>query len=242
MKELLDCDIESILLNKQNNNFPHNQKIAAACAAFFNIVSNCVTNENALKHDYEEKIQSNTTIISDTYSRITDLQNELSDIALQHQVLDKQRSDIFKRHQIVQEEIDEQRSKKESLTFEVAELEKELEESKVMKRLKWDGLKRATKAYKSYLQFSIQITDSTEISDKVRVIFFKPVKTDTPQYFVDLIHTSGLWKVELIHPSLKSKDEEQLQCVVNFKNQRAITDITAFLCILRKIFKKQLNT
>lgn len=43
--------------------------------------------------------------------------------------------------------------------------------------------------------------------------------------------------VVTIHPSLNTKHEEQLKCLVNYKKHQEVSDITAFLCVLRKLFE-----
>lgn len=239
MEELEECGIESILLNRAGDAFPHHQTIRAICHEFFDTVSNSVNKETARKHDYSKRIANNAIVIANTLSQIEDLQNESASVALQHKVLEKQINNAFEQQEKLAKEIEEEISREEHYALEIAELEQELNESKRIKVLKWDGIKRVSKAYRSALQFHIQITDSSEAYDKIRTVFFELQKDDDPQYYVDLIRTADTWKVDLIHPSLTPKHEEQLKCVVNFEKQREVSDVTAFLCIIRKVFKQQ---
>ncbi|XP_046737301.1 uncharacterized protein LOC124406032 [Diprion similis] len=238
MEELLEYDIESILLSRTKNVFPHQQRVIAACETFLNSVSSSIKKQCAQKHDYQKKVAKNEAIIADVTNQIKEIQNEYANIALQQKVMEKQISNVLQKQEKVKQKIVEGRSQEEEYALEIVDLEKDAEENRMKKKMNWDAVRRACSAYKLGLQFRIEIIDSSEVCDRVRISFFKLLKDDSPQYYADLIRTADLWRVELIHPSLNLKHQERLKCVVNFEKQQEISDITAFLCLLREIFKE----
>ncbi|XP_046607314.1 uncharacterized protein LOC124298833 isoform X1 [Neodiprion virginianus] len=238
MEELLNYDIESILLSRTNDVFSHQQRVTAACEAFLNSVSSSIAKQRAEKNEYQEKVTKNAAIVADVSNQIQEIQNEFANIALRQKVVEKQISNILQKQEKVKQEIVEGRSQEENYSLQFVDLEKDAEEKKIKRQMKWDTIKRACSAYKLGLQFRIEISESSDVCDRIRIIFFELLKDVSPQYYVDLIRTADLWRVELIHPSLSLEHQEQLKCVVNFEKQQEISDITAFLCLLREIFKE----
>lgn len=68
-----------------------------------------------------------------------------------------------------------------------------MEEKTLKKHMKWDGIKRALKAYKTGLQIRIKIIETSELFDKIRISFFA-LKDEDSEFYVDLIRTSDLWR------------------------------------------------
>ncbi|XP_043257819.1 uncharacterized protein LOC122400425 [Colletes gigas] len=231
MMEEFCCDIVHAL---QNRDFDVLQKY------YYNIREKIDAKvEEAIAYEIEcrEKRTLRVNKILELQQEFENLKSEIDMTKLQQKVVDKKILNAIKQQEKLQEEIDEQKSKRDRLVIEMIDLQQEAAKRKENKISTWDAIKRASYIYKQYLDFHIQLLDRKECV-RIKVSFFVTNANTENKYFVHLCNFDGQWKVEQIQPALNSENLNDFKGIVDLVKNSEISDVTAFLCKLRHIFSK----
>ncbi|KAL2717851.1 hypothetical protein V1478_011727 [Vespula squamosa] len=232
--EKYECDIAHVL---QNGDFSILEKLSSFCCEFEKHVISKVENATAGKNEYSQTKQTNMVKISELQKQVETLKYEIDDIMLKQKIVDKKISNMIKQKEILQKDIAEVKAYRDSLSLELVDLKQEVQDRKEKKRKDWDAIKRATNIYKHNLNFGINIEEKEDYDD-VKISFFKNNEDTKDKYYVHLINKDKLWKVKEIQPTLKNEHLIDLKGTVDFTRQSQVSNITAFLCLLRIVFLK----
>lgn len=228
------CDIIDIL---QNGDFSVLQKLSSFCYNFEMYVASKIKSATTCESEYAQWKTTNIDKMSKLEEQAKALQFEIDDVKLQQEIVDKKITNVIKQEEKLKNKITEIKAYRNALALELVDLKQEVQERKEKKRKNWDAIKRATSVYKSNLNFVIHV-DKKENFDIVKVSFFRNNESIRDKYYVELVKEDKLWKVMEIRPMLRKEHWIDLKGTVDFTKQSEISNVVAFLCLLRMIFLK----
>ncbi|KAI4504595.1 hypothetical protein M0802_000145 [Mischocyttarus mexicanus] len=232
--EEYECDIAQVL---QNSDFTILEKLSSFCRAFQKDIIFKIENATASEDGYEKIKKSNMVKISELQNQMETLKSEKDDVMLQQKIMDKKITNATKQIEISEKDVAEIKTYRDNLSLELVDLKQEIKERKNKKLNEWDAIKRANSIYKSNLNFGINV-EHKEDYDEVKVSFFINYEYAKDKYYVNLINEDKLWKVKEIHPTIKKEHLIDLKGTVDFNRQSQVSNVTAFLCLLRIVFLK----
>ncbi|XP_014602169.1 PREDICTED: uncharacterized protein LOC106785882 [Polistes canadensis] len=194
-------------------------------------------NVTADENEYAQTKRSNVVKISELQNQMETLKSEMDDVMLKQKIVDKKITNIIKQEEISEKDVAEIKAHKDDLSLELVDLKQEIQERKEKKCNEWNAIKRAINIYKSNLNFGIDI-ELKENYDEVKISFFRNHECAKDKYYVNLINEDKLWKVKEIHPTIKEEHLIDLKGTVDFNKESRVSNITAFLCLLRIVFLK----
>ncbi|KAK2583504.1 hypothetical protein KPH14_009464 [Odynerus spinipes] len=232
--EEYQCDIADVL---QNKDFSILQKLSSSCNKFEMYVASKVESATTRASEYTKRMAASTEKISELQQEVEILKSEIDNVKLQQKIVDKKIANIIKQEEKLNNEIPDAKARRDCLSLELVDLKQEIQDRREKKLKNWNAIKRATAIYKSNLNFVINVEENGDF-DAVKVLFFRNYESIKDKYYVQLINKDKLWKVKEIHPKLREEHWIDLKGTVDFTNQSQISNVTAFLCLLRVVFLK----
>ncbi|KAG6797030.1 hypothetical protein HZU73_07691 [Apis mellifera caucasica] len=230
--EDFNIDIAHIL---QNRDFSIIQKLKSYYSNIQTKIAAKVEDATTYKIEFIEKRTQNDNKISELQQEVESLKSEIDATDLQQKIVDKKIANIIEEQKNLEEEVNKTKSRRNSLSIEIVELNEESKKRKEEKLLKWKSIKCACQTYKQYLDFRIRLINNKE-QEQIKVSFFINDTNIKDEYFVLLLNHNDQWKVEEIHPTLKTEHLTDFKEIIDFSKQVEISNIIAFLCKLRHIF------
>ncbi|XP_015191710.1 PREDICTED: uncharacterized protein LOC107074625 [Polistes dominula] len=233
--EKYDCDMVHVL---QNGDFTILEKLSSFCSEFRKDIIQKFANATSSENEYAQTKKSYMVKISELKSQLDTLKSKMDDVMLKQKIVDKKITNTINQEETLEKDIAEIKTNRDALSLELVDLKQEVQERREKKCNEWNALKKATNIYKSILNFGIDI-EHKEDYDEVKVSFFRNYEYAKDKYYVNLINEDKLWKVKEIHPTIKKEHLIDLKGTVDFDHDQSwVSNITAFLCLLRIVFLK----
>ncbi|KAK9300660.1 hypothetical protein QLX08_006700 [Tetragonisca angustula] len=232
--EEFNVDIVHVL---QNRDFSVLQKLIPYLYDFRAKIAAKVEDATAYESKCMKKRTQSESKISELQQEIESLKTEIDATKLQQKIVDKKIANAIKQEEELEEEVNGAKLTRDNLTIEIVDLREKSEQRKAHKKSTWDGIKRACKIYRQYLDFHIHLIHEKE-GEQLKVSFFVNDSNTENEYFVRLLNWNNQWKVEQIQPPLKEEHLTDFERIIDFSKQSRVSDMTAFLCKLRYIFTK----
>ncbi|XP_043505823.1 uncharacterized protein LOC122526467 isoform X2 [Polistes fuscatus] len=232
--EEYECDMAHVL---QNRDFTILDKLSSCSCEFRKNIVSKIANAMADENEYAQTKRSDVVKVSQLKNQVETLKSEMDDVMLKQKIVDKKITNTIKQEEISEKDVAEIKAHRDNLSLELVDLKQEIQERKEKKCNEWNAIKRAINIYKSNLNFGIDI-ELNEDFDEVKISFFRNYESAKDKYYVNLINEDRLWKIKEIHPTIKEEHLIDLKGTVDFNRQSRISNITAFLCLLRIVFLK----
>ncbi|XP_024224059.1 uncharacterized protein LOC100740540 [Bombus impatiens] len=232
--EEFNIDIVHVL---QNRDFSVLQKLVSHCYDFRAKIAAKIEDTTAYESECIEKIAQSGNKILELEQEVESLKSDIDTTKLQQKIIDKKITNSIKQQEKLEDEVNNAKVKRDSLSVEIVDLREESEQRKEQKLLTWKSIKLACHTYKQHLGFHIELINNKE-QEQIKVSFFINNTNAKDKYFVQLLNCNNQWRVEQIQPTLKAEHLSNFEGIIDFSKQSEVLDVTALLCKLRETFVK----